>query len=73
MEFMPSAKDIIEQAANRAADNAGECAEDWPDASDAALAELDAYLKAWARRYVPCDFWTGIGQPERVETPREAP
>lgn len=43
--------DVIEQLSCRAYDECGEIAEDYPEVSKEAKAELEALLGAWARKY----------------------
>lgn len=68
-EFMPSARDILEQAANSAADECGEAAEDWPDASPEEESELNALLSEWAEKHCPVRFWSVDGTAERIDVP----
>jgi len=66
-EYMPDADDIIESMSRNADDAAGEFAEDFPSVSDEAKAELNALLKAWARKHVEVKFWVGTGDAEEIE------
>lgn len=69
--FMPDADWIVEDASNRAAEEVGEVAEDWPpSAPKEAMAELDAFLEAWAEKHMPCEFWLADGEAELIELPR---
>ncbi len=51
------ADDIIEQLACRGDDNCGELADDYPEVSKEAKAELQDVLEAWARKYCTPSFW----------------
>lgn len=51
------ADDILENLACRADDNCGELAEDYPEVSKEAKAELQDVLEAWARKYCTPTFW----------------
>ena len=67
-QFMPDADDLVQTMASNAGDNAGEVAEDWPDAvSKEAEAELTEFLAAWARKHIPCEFWIADGHEEEIE------
>lgn len=66
--FMPDADDIIERMHESASEH-GEAAEEYPDVSDEAKAELDAILTAWARKHAEPRFWIGTGEPEKIEPP----
>ena len=68
-EYAPDADDIIEMMRDRACDDAGEAAEEFPDVGDDATAELDAMLCAWARKRCVVTFWTsdGCGAEERID------
>lgn len=51
--------DILTQMGERAADDCGEYAEDYPTASTEAVQSLEAFLKGWARKHcTPTTFWT---------------
>lgn len=66
--FVPDADDIMETAAQSAYDNVGEPTEDWPAPPKEALAELDAFLIAWAVKHLePVSFWLLDGKPERID------
>jgi hypothetical protein len=51
------ADDIVEMFNERAYDNFGECAEDWPDVTKEAKAELSTFLAAWIERHSPQKFY----------------
>jgi hypothetical protein len=51
------ADDVIEQLACRAYDESGEFAEDYPEVSEEAKAELDELLAAWARKHCTPTFY----------------
>ena len=53
------ADDILEQMGERASDECGEYAEDYPDVTDEAKQSLEAFLKGWARKHcTPTNFYT---------------
>lgn len=52
-----SADDVIEQLACRAYDECREYAEDYPDVSKEAKAELDGLLAAWAHKHCAPSFY----------------
>lgn len=56
------AGELLEDAANRAYDDLGECAEDAIDAPQEAVDELDAALKAWAARHLTGRYWRCVGK-----------
>ena len=51
------ADDIIEQLACRAYDDCGEVAEDYPEVSKEAKAELESLLEAWVRKHCTPTFY----------------
>lgn len=51
------ASDIIEMLGERAYDDVGEVAEDWPDVSAEARLELDALLGAWVSKHCTATFY----------------
>lgn len=65
--FMPSVDYILEAAAEKAYDEAGEAADDFPDASDEAREALKNLLASWANEHLTVSFWTCDGKPERIE------
>lgn len=67
-ELMPPGHWAIEMAQEKACDEGGEVAEDWPDVTDEAEKELDELLKAWARKHAPVNFWV-VGKAEEVTAP----
>jgi hypothetical protein len=73
-EFLPDADDMLETAAERACDNVGDAAEDWPPTpSKDALAELNMFIVAWAEKHCPCRFWMQEGTPEHIEPKAATP
>ncbi|PTT89986.1 hypothetical protein DBR45_56895 [Pseudomonas sp. HMWF031] len=51
------AGDVIEMLGERAYDDVGEVAEDWPDVSADARQELDAVLAAWVSKHCNATFY----------------
>ena len=51
------ASDIIEMLGERAYDDVGEFAEDWPDVPDEARQELDALLSEWISKHCTATFY----------------
>lgn len=51
------AEDVMDQMTDRAWDIAGEYAEDYPDVSKEAKAELDQLLEAWIAKHCPLEFF----------------
>ncbi len=49
---------VIDQLGERARDIGGEFAEDFPDVTDDAKAELEAFLVAWLEKHCTIDFYT---------------
>lgn len=56
-----SADDVIEQLACRASDECGEFAEDYPEVTKEAKAELEELLAAWAHKHCMPTFYTITG------------
>ncbi|ABM37586.1 hypothetical protein [Polaromonas naphthalenivorans] len=53
-----NADDILEQMGERAREDGGEYAEDYPDVSADAKQSLDAFVKGWARKHcTPTNFY----------------
>jgi hypothetical protein len=52
-----SADDVIEAIGERAYDIVGEAADDFPDATPEARAELDALLGAWMQKHCTINFY----------------
>ena len=52
-----SADDLIDYLNEQAYDSHGECAEDWPEATEAAKAEFDTFLAAWIAKHCPPRFY----------------
>lgn len=65
--YFPDADDVLEIAMQSADDDAGDVAEDFPDVTDEAKAELDKLLSDWVEKRVTCSFWVSDGAPERIE------
>lgn len=64
-----NADDILEQMGERASDDCGECAEDYPDVSAEAKQSLDGFLKGWARKHcTPMNFYKVQNVREHVLT-----
>lgn len=51
------AGDVIEMLGERAYDDVGEFAEDWPDVPDEARQELDALLSEWISKHCIATFY----------------
>ena len=51
------AGDIIEMLGERAYDDVGEFAEDWPDVPDAARQELEELLSTWVSKHCTATFY----------------
>lgn len=58
---MPDVDDIIDTMRDRACDEAGEVAEEFPDVSQAAKDELADLLMDWGRKYCEPEFWVADG------------
>jgi hypothetical protein len=67
------ADDVIENLACRGSDEGGEWADDYPDVSPEAKAELQTYLEAWARKHAPASFYTVTNVREYVLTYEDCP
>lgn len=65
--FIHDADYIIEAMGERAYDECGECAEEFPDVTDEAKAELNAFLDAWADKHCEVRFWMADGKTEKIE------
>lgn len=65
-KYLPSLEWILEYIADTAGDEVGDVAEDFPDVSDKAKAELDGLLNRWAREHIHCAFWVPTGEAEHV-------
>lgn len=63
---MPDADDIIETMGERAYDEAGEAAEEYPDVSEAARIELGDFLRGWVEKHAKPDFWVADGVAEFI-------
>ncbi len=66
-QFMPESDELSERMGEIACDQVGDAAEDFPDASTEAWAELDDLLVAWANKHLTCRFWESDGYVERVK------
>lgn len=66
-EFIPDVDYLMEQMSERAQDEAGEAAEEFPGVTNEAKTELEGLLRAWCRKHVKVNFWVSDGEPERVE------
>lgn len=77
LEFVPDATDVTDVMRERAEELLGEAAEEFPDVSEEAEAELKALLDAWAMKHVQMRWWTSEGcAPEiriAVNDPRRTP
>lgn len=69
---MPDVDDIIETMGERAYDEAGEVAEEYPDVTAEAKAELEELLRGWCEKYARPTFWVADGVAEFIsgEAPR---
>ena len=65
--FMPDAEDLIEMMGDRASDEAGDAAEEFPDVGEYARKDFEAVLDAWADKHLGvCLFWVADGPVEDV-------
>lgn len=64
--FVPSAERIIDEMVDNACSNVGEVADDY-SGSNEAEETLDAFLEAWARKHMPCEFYLADGAKERID------
>jgi hypothetical protein len=55
--FMPDVNDVIEHIADRAYEDGSEWADGYPEISEDAKSELDAFLDAWADKHMPAPTW----------------
>lgn len=67
------AGDVIEMLGERAYDNYGESAEDWPDVSPEQKKELDDLLQGWIEKNAPARFWSVTNVREYVLTADDLP
>lgn len=67
-EFVPDVDWILEDMSERAYDCIGEAAEDWPDVSQDAKDELEAFLNDWAVRNCQVNFYKVVNEREYVLT-----
>lgn len=65
--FMPDPDRILDEAGERAFDEVGDIAEDFPETTKEARDELAALLVTWARKHISCEFWQAVGKPERIK------
>jgi len=56
-EYLCDASDILETIGNRAYDFGGEYAEDFPDATQDAIAELETFIAGWITKNCPPTFY----------------
>ncbi len=62
------AEDFVDRLGERAYEEVGELAEDWPPTpSKEAANELQEFCAAWVRKHMPPTFWAADGEVERVE------
>ena len=66
---MPDVDDIIEMMGERAHDEAGECAEEYPDVTNEARNELEGLIRGWCERYATPTFWVADGEAEFIPAP----
>ena len=66
---MPDVDDIIETMGERAYDEAGEVAEEFPDVSNEAKTELEELLRGWCEKYARPTFWVADGVCEFIPAP----
>lgn len=69
-EYM-DAEWLLEDAANRACDEIGDCAEDAFSASKEAIEELDAALKAWVAKHLSGTYWRCVGNSRALKVTAE--
>lgn len=62
------ANDICDMLTDRAWDLVGEYAEDFPNVSKEAIAELDSLLQSWLTQHCPINFYQVINTREYVIT-----
>lgn len=65
-EDLIGADDVIETIACRGSDYGGEWADDFPDVTKEAVAELDALLHAWVTKHCEINFWQVVNVREHV-------
>lgn len=69
--FVPDAGWVIDVMGDRAYDQVGEHADDWPTPSTEACEELTSFLKEWANKHCgPCQFYT-VGQAQEYTITEE--
>lgn len=68
LKYMPLADEILEMVGDRATDEHGEVADDFPGVLRDARDDLDALLVGWARRHLgeATEFWKQDGTPELI-------
>lgn len=65
-QFVPDGSWVIEDMGQRAGDEVGEAAEDWPDVPKEKEEELTKLLEDWADKNIPCRMWVSAGDPEYI-------
>lgn len=65
--LVPDADEIVERISEQAYDVASEAAEEFPQLSDEAKAELDELLEGWAKKHLDVNFWVQEGDAEKIE------
>ncbi|WP_250501938.1 hypothetical protein [Caballeronia sp. AZ7_KS35] len=68
MKHLCDADDVIEMMGERAYDEAGEWADNYPDVTPEAKAELDALLLAWMEKHAKPSFYTVVNAHEYTVT-----
>jgi hypothetical protein len=65
-KFTPEGDWVLEAMGERAYDELGEVASDWPDVSSEKAAELTKLLEDWADKNIPCGMWSSDSKPEYI-------
>jgi hypothetical protein len=63
---MPDVDDLLEGMGERAGDEAGEVAEDYPGVTNEARVELEGLIRGWIERHAKPGFWVADGECEFV-------
>lgn len=66
---LPDVDDIIERMGEQAYDEAGECAEEYPDVTNEARIELEGLIRGWCEKYATPTFWVADGEAEFIPAP----